>query len=1140
MRNGPSIQNNNAFLMVMGEGSRLEIHAADADKDSWTQLGRTASAGDTEIVVRGNAGWEVGDRIAIASTSFDPNEAEERVIRSVSVEANGNLRLGFNAPLEHTHFGRSQTYDNGKTGEEAQTWVAETRAEVALLSRNVTIQGDADSASDGYGGHTMIMDGAEMHVSGAEFANMGQEGVLGRYPIHWHLPGDVSGQYVENSSIHHSFNKGITVHGAQNAWIEDNVVFDTIGHGYLFEDGSEFGNTLKDNLGFVTRAAASLNEASHRSDFTGVSTYWIKNPQNHLIGNHAAGSENTGFWITHENEVSGQSAESGLYEGYSPKKRSSGVFEDNTAHSNGQNGLSHAQSINENTGRFTDSHYQGDFLIDGFTAYKNGDQAIWTRSTDGAVINDAVLVDNKSGLFLAGRHLVQDSLIVGRTENVTDEPDVASSQSSSFGSAVAPGARGNQFYDAPVSLDGVHFEGFIGEDDAALVHGGGFFRRSTNATENVTFGDDTSGANRVDFSPPARGVNSETTNSFTFGVVDVDGSLTGARGATLTPRLLDHFPGQGADIIEQGTTGFNALPDARLIEAQNMWVKRGNADIGIQRFNFEIGPRVNWTIERSDNDAKLLLNRDISKANKFTELLAIASEDVIYTIDYVDAPSSVIDYELRDVKKGASVIYEFKGVPGPVVVQGADRVDNMAQLRAADGTAFFRDGGSFFVKAVADIGQEQPMIDSRPIAGQNYSDQFKVHIRNTDGKTATGNKPPVDVAARAFDPYQLEAPDRPASTSDTVEHRGSDDRWSNPDAWQTRAPRDSDIVVIGEDDRVILNEDVTVKGMIINGGEVIVADRPGVALTADWVLVLNGGLFQAGTEDNPYQNDFDLTLTGDDRSNDVNVAALLQPRTPGVVHLADNNDGVPNPDGPDMPEPMPVINGDRQFGGDRDDNFTGTAFNDLIRGGAGNDTIGGGSGDDVVRGQGGDDQLVAGTGDDSLFGGKGNDLLFGISGRNVIEASSGDDTVTGGVDGDQIFGHSGDDSLAGGQGDDTLAGGSGNDTLEGGSGEDVYLDGYGADVLTDFQRGPDQFIFRTDGVVDVVNGFDSEDRLYFESLANITAEDIPNGGLMLYIDGVAEVLLETSRIRSLDDLENDRQLRTHADVPEVFADLLGV
>jgi len=65
------IEDNNAYLMAMGEGSRVEIHAADAEKDSWTLLESTAEAGSNQLVVEDSTGWEVGDKIAIASSELD-------------------------------------------------------------------------------------------------------------------------------------------------------------------------------------------------------------------------------------------------------------------------------------------------------------------------------------------------------------------------------------------------------------------------------------------------------------------------------------------------------------------------------------------------------------------------------------------------------------------------------------------------------------------------------------------------------------------------------------------------------------------------------------------------------------------------------------------------------------------------------------------------------------------------------------------------------------------------------------------------------------------------------------------------------------------------------------------------------------
>ena len=56
------ISDNNAYLMAMGTGSRIEIHGADAQKETWTALDSTAQAGSNQLVVEDSTGWEVGDK----------------------------------------------------------------------------------------------------------------------------------------------------------------------------------------------------------------------------------------------------------------------------------------------------------------------------------------------------------------------------------------------------------------------------------------------------------------------------------------------------------------------------------------------------------------------------------------------------------------------------------------------------------------------------------------------------------------------------------------------------------------------------------------------------------------------------------------------------------------------------------------------------------------------------------------------------------------------------------------------------------------------------------------------------------------------------------------------------------------------
>ena len=113
--------------------------------------------------------------IVLASTDFNPRQAEERTITAIS----GNA-LTLDKPLDYMHFGQI-------------TFGVDERGEVGLLTRNIKIQASDDAEKTYFGGHIMAMVGSKMYVSGVELNRMGQNMTLARYPIHWHLLGDAQG-----------------------------------------------------------------------------------------------------------------------------------------------------------------------------------------------------------------------------------------------------------------------------------------------------------------------------------------------------------------------------------------------------------------------------------------------------------------------------------------------------------------------------------------------------------------------------------------------------------------------------------------------------------------------------------------------------------------------------------------------------------------------------------------------------------------------------------------------------------------------------------------------------------------------------------------------------------------------------------
>ena len=133
------------------------------------------NAGSTSIQVLNAAGWRVGDEIVLASTDFDPRQAERRTISAIR----GNT-ITLDKKLDYMHFGKI-TFD------------VDERGEVGLLTRNIRLQASADAEQSFYGGHVMAMGASKMFVEGVEFNRMGQNLTLARYPIHWHLVGDAQG-----------------------------------------------------------------------------------------------------------------------------------------------------------------------------------------------------------------------------------------------------------------------------------------------------------------------------------------------------------------------------------------------------------------------------------------------------------------------------------------------------------------------------------------------------------------------------------------------------------------------------------------------------------------------------------------------------------------------------------------------------------------------------------------------------------------------------------------------------------------------------------------------------------------------------------------------------------------------------------
>ncbi|QPV62556.1 hypothetical protein I7X12_17765 [Halosimplex litoreum] len=445
-------------LLGTWDGGSIEIHGASRDKTDWTQLDAHADAGAETLTLAEAVDWEAGDRIAIAPSGSDPWQAERRTVESVD----GN-EVTLEDPLDHDHYGAVERHAGADL---------DMRAEVGLLTRNVELRGDdlsyvdRDSGVDseyaaGFGGHAIFADPGRVRIEGLEAFRCGQSGHRARYPLHFHHAGDQEGSYLKHNSVWHSFNRGINAHGTGNVEIERNVVFDTIGHSYLVEQGlpAEEGNVFSENLAMLTKVVRERDRAfggdlvnpgdvrrrPKQQNAFRPAAFWISNPNNTLVGNHAAGGYGAmGFFYDGHDET-----EVGL-----DATQFDVRFEDNVAHSysvrpqrqlDGYTGdvdgdqllrswrMSHYQHLCQGIGlmmQLEPMEIDPDEIpsdrtdrLTGFTAYKCEHSAVWTEFQT-SVLEDSVIADFNIGHFAMGGSETRDTVFVGRdgTDNDVAPP----------------------------------------------------------------------------------------------------------------------------------------------------------------------------------------------------------------------------------------------------------------------------------------------------------------------------------------------------------------------------------------------------------------------------------------------------------------------------------------------------------------------------------------------------------------------------------------------------------------------------------------------------------------------------------------------------------------------------------------------
>jgi len=455
-------------IMVMG-GSFVLVGNSPAT--TWTKISQHALASATLIHVLEAQDWEVGDEIILSPTDYYEAATGESVTQKLSISAINGSEISFNEPLTAFRWGQIQyattegmSLSPGNTPsiplvDEDSLFTPlelDERAFVGHLTRNIVIESPDDELwqNDGFGVHIMIMGtSSEVKLDGIEIRRGGQQGRLRRYPFHWHMLSysgtetlaDATGHYIKKSTINSSMNRGIVIHGTNGVLVQNNVIFDTRGHGIFTENAVERRNTIDRNLVLhVRNPALNLALKNHEIGGFGSSGFWISNPDNRITNNVSGDNEGIGFWLAFPEQPFGESAEVLHTDGQiiRPNRLLFGEFSRNTAFSNRVNGIRlDDPEVNEAGDTFpyyfrstTDGREIGwpattlrRFLLYNYSTWKNGSNGIWDRAV--WPDNFSVISADNCGRFFAGsgaNGVISRSLVIGTSlnhlMNGTDRP----------------------------------------------------------------------------------------------------------------------------------------------------------------------------------------------------------------------------------------------------------------------------------------------------------------------------------------------------------------------------------------------------------------------------------------------------------------------------------------------------------------------------------------------------------------------------------------------------------------------------------------------------------------------------------------------------------------------------------------------
>jgi cell migration-inducing and hyaluronan-binding protein len=548
--------------------------------------------------------------------------------------------------------------------------------------------------------------------------------------------GEGKGQYIENSSIHDTYSRCVTVHGTNDVRVQNNVTFNTVGHCFFLEDAVEHGNQFVHNLAILTKchpdgkpcvptnlgpagsgggfgsgaAGQAAKDVLIPSDNT-ASSFWITNPDNSYRDNVAAGSEQTGFWFALPEHPTGAFLDKEGSDKIWPRRTAVREFVGNTAHSNFDGFMFDRGPKPDGTFSVGGSNYHFAFsdpadpnsppkgsVFENFTSYKNRHGGVWGRG-ELHLFKNLHVADNAVGFTHAASAVgraaytsrIENGIFVGESDNVGNPrtaDEIAYGRSRPNDIADFP-IRGYEYYDLRhdvVNTTFVNFQPNAARDAEAISYL--MYTSFGMSTENAIEGAKFVNSKRVGFPPVVRRWSSDfgRQNAWRGATIhDKDGSVGGVPDSYI--------------VIDNGIAD-----DDQACQIKPEWgaaVCKG--DFG----HFAVGG--NFGFGSAPIPDPVMLSRNGRRWEYTGQTTIRSGADV-----RVETGKKDLSLSLTEMDDGSSVIFEL---PGFATASGGLQQASLAALRDARATSYFKDGNTLWAKLVVDNAAGRSVSVGTPGAG---------------------------------------------------------------------------------------------------------------------------------------------------------------------------------------------------------------------------------------------------------------------------------------------------------------------------------------------------------------------------------------------------------------------------------------